>query len=50
MLFQVLINKQGVERSRIKAGKEHIHHYQQVHLSVLHPERQILIIVLELVA
>ena len=28
VLFQVLIHKQSVEGCSVKAGKEHIHHYQ----------------------
>ncbi len=50
VLFQVLVHKQGIECGGIKARKEHIHHYQQVHLPVLHPQRQVFIVVLELVA
>ena len=38
VLFQVLVHKQGVEGCSIKTGKEHIHYYQQIHLSVFHPQ------------
>ena len=50
VLFKVLIYEQRVERCGIKSSQEHIDHYQQIHLSVLHTQRQVFVVVLKLIA
>ena len=47
MLAQVLVNPQRVQRGRIKPGQEHVHHDHQVDLTVLQPQRQVLVVVLK---
>lgn len=47
VVFQVLVHPEGIQRSRVKAGEEHIDHDQQIDLLVLHPQRQILVVALE---
>ena len=49
MIAQVLVYPQSVERRGIEAGQEHVHHYEDVYLTVLHAQRHIFIIVGELV-
>ena len=44
---QVLVDEQRVQRRRVEAGEEHVHHDDQVDLAVLHPLRQVLVVVLE---
>ena len=50
MHFKVLINPKRIERSRIKTGQEHIYNDQKIQFLILHPERHIFIIILELLA
>ena len=47
--FQVLVHPQCVQRRRIEAGQKHIHYNQQIKLLVLHPQRNILVVILELI-
>ena len=49
VVFQILVHPEGIQRSCVKAGEEHIDHDQEVDLLVLHPQRQILIVALETV-
>lgn len=44
---QVLVNEQRVQRRRVEPSEEHVHHDDQVDLAVLHPLRQVLVVVLE---
>ena len=48
MHTQILVHPEGVQRGRIKSGKEHIDHDEKVHFLLLHPHREVLVIVLEL--
>ncbi len=48
--FQIFIDPKRVERCRVKAREEHIHHDQQIKFFVLHSQRNILIIVLKFIA
>ena len=48
MHAQVLIHPEGVQRLGIESGEEHVHHNQQIHLTVFHPHREVFVIVLEL--
>ena len=50
MHLQVLIHPQSVERLGVKSGQEHTHHDKQVEVVVLHPQRDVLIVVLEFFA
>ena len=50
MHLQVLIYPQGVERLGVKSCQEHSHHDKQVEVVVLHPQRDVLIVVLEFFA
>ena len=50
MHFQILVHPQRVERCCVKACQEHIHYDKQIQFLVLHTERNILIVVLELIA
>ena len=50
MHLQVLIHPQSVERLGVKSSKEHSHHDKQVEVVVLHPQRDVLIVVLEFFA
>ena len=50
MRLQVLVYPESVQSSSIKAGQEHVYDQQQVNLTVLNPEGQILIVVLEFIA
>ena len=50
MHLQVLIYPQSVERLGIESCKEHSHHDKQVEVVVLHPQRDVLIVVLEFFA
>lgn len=50
MHLQVLVHPEGVQGGGVKAGEEHIHHDQQIQLLVFHPQGNILVVVLELVA
>lgn len=47
---QVLFHLKRVLRLRFKTSMEHAHHNQQIHLQVLHPQQQILVVVLKLLA
>ncbi len=47
MRAQVLVDEQRVQRRRIETGEKHVHHDDQVDLAVLHPLRQVLVVVLE---
>ena len=49
VISQVLVYPQRVQRCGVKTRKEHVHDQQQVYLSVLHSQRNILIVVGELV-
>ena len=44
---QILVNEKGVQRRGIEAGEEHVHHNDQVDLTVLQPQRQVFVVVLE---
>ena len=46
---QVLVDEQRVQRRGVEAGQEHVDHDDQVDLAVLQPQRQVLVVVLELV-
>lgn len=46
---QVLVHPQGIERGGVEAREEHVDHHQQVDLPLLHPQRQVLVVILELV-
>ena len=46
---EVLVHPQRVERGGIKPREEHVDDDEKVNLAVLHPERHILVVVLELV-
>ena len=48
--FQILVHPQGIQRRRIKAGQEHVDHNQQVKFPILHPQGNILVVILELIA
>ena len=48
--FQILVHPQRVERCCVKACQEHIHYDEQIQFLVFHTERNILIVVLELIA
>ena len=48
--FQVFIHPQGVQGGGVKAGEEHIHHDEQIQFLVFHPQGNVLVVVLELVA
>ena len=47
--FQVFIHPQRIQRRGVEAGQEHIDHDQQVKFLVLHPQGNILIVILEFV-
>ena len=47
MHTQVLIHPKRVERGGVESGEEHVHHYEQINLAVLHAQRHVFIIVLE---
>ena len=49
MHFQVFIHPQRIQRRGVEAGQEHIDHDQQVKFLVLHPQGNILIVILEFV-
>ena len=46
---QVLVDPQRVERRGVEAGQEHVDDDDEVELAVLQPQRQVLVVVLELV-
>ena len=48
--FQVLVHPQGVQGGGVEAGEEHIHHDEQIQFLVFHPQGNVLVVVLELVA
>ena len=48
--FQIFVHPKGVEGGGIETGQEHIDHDQQVKLLVFHPQRDILVIILETLA
>ena len=48
--LQVLVHPKRVERLGVKARKEHVDHYQQVQLTVLHPLAHVLVVALETLA
>lgn len=48
--FEVLVYPERVERRRVEAREEHIDDNQQIQLLVLHAERNVLVIILELLA
>ena len=50
MHFQVLVHPQGVQGGGVEAGEEHIHHDEQIQFLVFHPQGNVLVVVLELVA
>ena len=50
MHLQILIYPQGIQSRCIKTCQEHIDYDEQVHFLVLHPQRQVLVVVLELIA
>ena len=45
--FQVFIHPKRIERGGVKSGEEHIHHYEQINLTIFHAQRHIFIVVLE---
>ena len=47
MHSQVFINPQRIQRRGIKTRQKHIHHDQQINLSILHPQAHILVVILE---
>ena len=49
MIPEVLVYPQRVQRCCVKARQEHVHHQQQVYLPVLHSQRNVLVVVGELV-
>ena len=50
MIPEVLIYPQSIECCCIKACKEHIYYYKNIYFSILHSQRNILIVVRELVS
>ena len=48
--LQVLVHPESVQGGGIKTGEEHIHHDQQIQFLVFHPQGNIPVVVLELVA
>ena len=48
MHSQIFVHPEGVQRGRIKSGKEHIDHDEKVHFLLLHPHREVLVVILEL--
>ena len=50
MVFQILVHPERIERRCVKTREEHIHHDEQIDLALLHPLREILIVVLERIA
>ena len=50
MILQILIDPERIERRRVEPREEHIHYDEKVDLAALHPQRDILVIVLEAVA
>ena len=48
MHSQILVHPEGVQRGRIKSGKEHVDHDEKVHFLLLHPHREVLVVILEL--
>ena len=48
MHTQILVHPEGVQRGRIKSGKEHIDHDEKVHFLLFHPHREVLVVILEL--
>ena len=44
---QVFINPQRIQRRGIKTRQKHIHHDQQINLSILHPQTHVFIVILE---
>jgi len=50
MVTQIFIDKQGVKRRGIKAGKEHANDNQQIYFLGLNSSGQIAIVILEAVA
>ena len=50
MHLQILVHPQGIHGSGIKTCKEHIDNNQNIQFFIFHPERYILIIILEFIA
>ena len=50
VVAQVLVHPERVQRGGVKAREEHVDHDEQVELAVLHPQRDVLVVALELVA
>ena len=49
VIAQILVNPKGVKRGSIEASEEHIHHKENVNLTVFHSQRHIFIVVGEFV-
>ena len=48
MHSQIFVHPEGIQRGRIKSGKEHIDHDEKVHFLLFHPHREVLVVILEL--
>ena len=49
MVDQALVDEQRVERRGVETGRNMLHDDDEVDLAVLQPQRQVLVVVLELV-
>ena len=49
MHLEILIHPERIQRRRIEASEEHIHHDEQIQLLILHAERDIFVIILEFI-
>ena len=48
VLLQILVHPQGIEGRGVKTGQEHIDNDQKIHFTPFHAQREILVVVLEL--
>lgn len=48
VVTEIFIDPERVERGGVESGQEHVHHDQKVDFAVLHPQRNVFVVVLEL--